>query len=130
MTWALAVVDDGITNALQRRVGKPTAVEYDYYDGIVDTDDGVAATHGNLVFQSALAVSRAYDVDRPQDRGPVTRLSYSDVIEAALQDVLRRADRAIGAINLSFGGPAYPFDYADEIAQLAARGMLCGRSGG
>ena len=33
MTWALAVVDDGITNALQRYVGKPTAVEYDYFDG-------------------------------------------------------------------------------------------------
>ena len=27
-----------------------------------DTDDGVAATHGNLVFRSAVAVSHAYDV--------------------------------------------------------------------
>ena len=33
MTWTLAVVDDGITNALQRSVGKPTAVEYDLWDG-------------------------------------------------------------------------------------------------
>ena len=89
MTWALAVVDDGITNALQRRVGKPTAVEYDYYDGFVDTDDGVAATHGNLVFRSALAVSRAYDVIDLKIAAAGAGSYFSDVIEAALQDALR-----------------------------------------
>ena len=68
MTWSLAMVDDGITNALQRRVGKPTAVEYDYYYGFVDTDDGVADTHGNLRLPvGARGVARLRR-DRPQDR--------------------------------------------------------------
>ena len=52
------------------------------------------------------------------------------MIEAALQDALRRPDLAIGAVNLSFGGPGYPFAYADEIALLAARGALCVASAG
>ena len=89
MNWALAVVDDGITNALQMRVGKPTAVEFDYYYGSVDSDDGVAATHGNLVFQSALAVSRAYDVIDLKIAAAGAGNYFSDVIEAALQDALR-----------------------------------------
>ena len=93
--------------------------------GIVDTDDGVAATHGNLVFRSALAVSRAYDVIDLKIAAAGAGNYFSDVIEAALQDALRRPDLAIGAVNLSFGGPGYPFAYADEIALLAARGMLC-----
>lgn len=130
MTWALAVVDDGITDALQRRSGKATSVEYDFYYDFVDTDDGVAATHGNLVFQSALAVSRAYDVVDLKVAAAGASAYYSDTVERALQDVLANPERSIGAINLSFGGPGYPFDYADEIALLAARGVLCVASAG
>ena len=31
MTWSLAILDDGITNATQAARGKVTSGEYDYY---------------------------------------------------------------------------------------------------
>ena len=125
MSWSLVIVDDGITNRLQSLVGKTSLTEYDYFYGVSDTDDGFAATHGNLVFQSALAVSRAYDVIDLKVGVPDNPSFSSRLIEAALRDTLDSPEYAIGAINLSFSGPAYPFAYADEISLLAARGILC-----
>ena len=62
---------------------------------------------------------------------PASASSYfSDVIEAALQDALRRPDLSIGAVNMSFGGPGYPFGTPTRSDQLAARGMLCVVSAG
>ena len=46
------------------------------------------------------------------------------MIEVALQDVLRRPGLALGAVSMSFGGSAYPFNFADEIDPLGARGVI------
>ncbi len=126
MTWSLVIMDDGITNAFQARVGKTVTREYDFFYGYPDTDDGVSRTHANLVFQSALLVSRAYDVVDLKVATPRFSPSYElQAIEAALQDVLADPDSRVGAINMSFGGDFYPTIYADEIRSLAARGILC-----
>ena len=124
MTWSLIIIDDGITDDAQARAGKQTAIEYDYYFDFPDTDDGISDTHGDRVFLSALGVSRAYDVIDLK----VASAEFGDYLpeytELALLDVLDTPEVPVGAINLSFGGPTYPFQYADEIAQLAALGII------
>jgi Subtilase family len=124
MAWSMAIMDDGITNALQAQVGNPTFIEYDYYFDFPDTDDGIPNTHGDNVFLSALAVSSAYDVLDLK----VASAEFGDYlagpIERALADVLATDDVAIGAINMSFAGPDFPSAYADEISLLASRGVL------
>jgi hypothetical protein len=124
LTWSIAILDDGITNATQVRARKVTASEFDYARNQIDTDEGVSDTHGNLVFLSALAVTRSLDVidykiGRPEDGG----FSYA-LIEAGLQGVLEAEVGPIGAVSMSFGGFAYPFGFADEIDRLAARGVI------
>ncbi len=130
MTWSLIIIDDGITDDAQARAGKQTAIEYDYYFDFPDTDDGISDTHGDRVFLSALGVSRAYDVIDLK----VASAEFGDYLpeytELALLDVLDTPEVPVGAINLSFGGPTYPFQYADEIAQLAALGIICVVSAG
>ena len=126
MTWSLVIMDDGITNAFQGRVGKAVVLEYDYYYGAFDTDDGVARTHANSVFQAALKVSRAYEVVDLKVATPLVAASYEyAAIESALRDVLATSDYRVGAINMSFGGSFFPFQFADEIRSLAAKGILC-----
>ena len=127
MTWSLVIMDNGITNRLQARAGKPTVAEWDFYDRHSETDDGIRTTHGNSVLLSALGVSRAYDVVDFKVATPVYEASYTpQAIEAALRSVLASAaGPTVGAINMSFGGYGYPHRFADEIDQLAARGVLC-----
>ena len=126
MTWSLVVMDDGITNLFQAQLGKPTVAEFDYYFGVVETDDGVPQTHANFVFLSALSVSRAFDVVDLKVATPLIEASYTPAaIEAALRSVLADPDPEVGAINMSFGGSFYPDRFADEIHSLAARGILC-----
>ena len=124
MTWSLIIIDDGVTNDAQARAGKQTAIEYHYYFDFPDTDDGISNTHGDRVFLSALGVSRAYDVIDLK----VASAEFGDYLpeytELALLDVLDTPEIPVGALNLSFGGPSYPFQYTDEIAQLAALGII------
>ena len=124
MTWSLAVMDDGITNALQTRIGKVTVVEYDYYYQFPDTDDGIPNTHGDKVTLSALSVSAVYDLIDLKIESAITHDISESAIEIALRDVLSDEEFSIAAINMSFGGPSYPFAFADEISQLANRGIL------
>jgi hypothetical protein len=126
LTWSLVIMDDGITNAFQNRVGKAVAREYDYYSDFPDTGGGVRRTHANFVFQAALEVSLAYDVVDIKVATSRISASYEPLaIEAALRDLLATPDDRIGAINMSFGGGFFPFTFADEISSLAARGILC-----
>jgi hypothetical protein len=124
MTWSLAIIDDGITNQLQAQLHKPTAFEYDFYFDRVDTDEGVVNTHANAVFQSALRVSSAYDVIDLKVGSAHDSGFYTSYIEEALQHILATSQPHVGAINMSFGGPYYPSDFADEITQLAGRGII------
>ena len=124
MTWSLAILDDGITNRTQAAAGKITAFEHDFYDGSADTDQGVADTHGNLVFQSALQVSSSYAVVDLKVADPVSG-SYPDAaIEQSLQYLIDHPELHVAAVNMSFGGDYYPYAFAGEIATLAARGVL------
>lgn len=124
MTWALAILDDGISNAVQARAGKVTAAEFDYYRNIGETDEGVADTHGSSVFLSALQVTRSLDVidlkiGSPDDSG----YTYA-MIETGLQGLLSGSFGRVGAVNMSFAGSVAPTGFADEIQALAARGVL------
>jgi hypothetical protein len=124
MTWSLVIIDDGITNATQRQLGKSTTLEFDFYYGVSETDDGVANTHGNKVFQAALQVSRAYNVvDLKVASASLGDYGYIET-ELALRAVIDRPEVKVGAINMSFGGAVYPHEFADEISQLAARGII------
>jgi hypothetical protein len=124
MTWSVAVLDDGITNTLQTRLGKPTAYEWDYYFGDADTDDGIADTHGDRVALSALAVSSAYDlVDLKVGSAAGDGYPY-DRIEQALDYLLAAGGSEVGAVNMSFGGAVLPAQFADEIGELAGRGIF------
>ena len=120
----MAIIDDGITNQTQINQNKHTAIEYDYYYEFPDTDDGVPDTHGDKIFRSALNVSRAYDVVDLK----VADAALGDItniyVEQALRDILASPEIKIGAINMSFGSELYPNEFADEIAQLAAIGVL------
>ncbi len=124
MTWSLAILDDGVTNQQQASVGKLTAVEYDYYYDYPDTDDGVPDTHGDKVFASALRVSAAYDVVDLKVASAATGDYSVFAIELALRRILDSSDLQVGAINMSFGGYGYPDQFADELNELAARGVL------
>ena len=61
MTWSLAILDAGITNATLAGVGRSTVYEFDYLGDDPDTDNGVVRTHANDVFKAALSVSDAID---------------------------------------------------------------------
>jgi hypothetical protein len=126
----LIIVDDGITNGLQRRIGKSTIIEANYFFGRRDTDEGVSNTHGNNVFLSALSVSRAYDVIDLKVGSALSEFLENDLIEDALQDAIDTPDPPVGAINMSFGAPFFPSRYADEINLLAKRGILTVASAG
>ncbi|MFO1049158.1 MAG: S8 family serine peptidase [Geminicoccaceae bacterium] len=123
MTWALAILDDGITNQAQAAAGKITSFEHDFYDGSADTDQGVD-THGDLVFQSALRVSRSYAVVDLKIADPVSEAYPDGPIEQSLQYLIAHPELHVAAVNMSFGGGYYPYAYAGEIATLAARGVL------
>ena len=134
MAWSLAVMDNGITNDLQTRTGKETIFEYDYYYDTVETDDNVPNTHGDSVFLSSLNISSAYDLIDLKVASAINHEYSEFAIEFALQDmiylndVLPRDAFSLGTINMSFNygsAPAYPVAFADEISQLAARGVLC-----
>jgi hypothetical protein len=125
MTYSLVIVDDGITNALQAAIGRPTIAEYDYYFDFPDTDDGMPDTHGNKVYLSALSVSSAYEIVDLK----VASAALGDYIpahtERALDDVILNADGDnIAAVNMSFGGSSYPSAYADEINLLTSRRII------
>ena len=62
MTFSLAILDEGITNATQARLGKQTVFEFDFLKGDTDTDNGIARTHANRVFEAALNISHSVDV--------------------------------------------------------------------
>ena len=68
MTFSLAILDAGITNAKQARLGKQTVFEFDFLERDTDTDNGIARTHGNRVFGAALNVSRSIDVFGSKNR--------------------------------------------------------------
>ncbi len=124
MTWSLAILDDGISNATQASAHKVTASEYDYYRNRVETDEGVSDTHASRVFLSALQVTRSLDVidlkiGAPEDSG----YSYG-MIEAGLRGLLASPTGRVGAVNMSFSGTAYPAQFADEIQALTARGVI------
>ena len=124
MAWSLAILDDGITNKVQASSGKRTTIEHNFYDGTADTDDGFSDTHANEVFRSALKVSRSYDVLDLKVADPYSG-DYSDFsIEQALNYVVDNPALHIAAVNMSFGGEGYPYSFADEIATLAARGVV------
>jgi hypothetical protein len=123
-------VDVGITNALQASIGKPTIAEYDYYSNSSDTDNGIADTHGNDVFLSALGSSIAYDVVDLKVGSAMTGMLSEFAIERALQDVLASNMLPIAALVMSFGGLTWPSSYADEIGELATRGVICVASSG
>ena len=125
MTWSLVVMDEGITNALQLRLGKQTVLEHDYYFNKTDTDDGIADTHADSVVRSALNVSAAYSVIDLKVADPATGIFSDTAIESALDEVLADPAHRVAAINMSFGGGGYPFAFADEISQLASRGIFC-----
>jgi hypothetical protein len=125
MTWSLAILDDGITDAAQTRFGKATAVEYDFYYQATDTDDGVPNTHADSVYLSALKTASAYDVIDYKVANAATGDYLSAPIEQALDQILAHPEVHVGAVNMSFGGPGYPYGFADEISQLADRGIPC-----
>jgi hypothetical protein len=125
MAYSLVIMDDGITNALQAAIGRPTIAEYDYYYDFPDTDDRIPDTHGDSIYLSALSVSSAYDVIDLK----VASAALGDYIpaytEQALDDIVLNADSDnIVAVNMSFGGSSYPSAYADEISLLASRGII------
>ena len=124
MTWSLVVMDEGITNALQLRLGKQSVFEHDYLYSKVDTDDGTGETHADRVLRAALDVSAAYDVIDLKVGNPVTGMFSDAAIERALDQVLVDQTHKIAAINMSFGGGGYPSAFADEISQLASHGIL------
>ncbi|HEX6015266.1 MAG TPA: S8 family serine peptidase [Geminicoccaceae bacterium] len=124
MTWSVAILDDGITNALQARLGKPAAYEWDYYFGTADTDEGIADTHGDRVALSALAVSSAFDLDDLKVASAANGEYPYDRIEQALDYLLASGGSEIGAVNMSFRGTVFPSQFADEIGELAGRGVL------
>ena len=130
MTWSMIILDDGITNDLQQRVGKTTAIEFDYYFGVQDTDGSVSSTHGNSVFLSALAVSRAYDVIDLKVASAELGDYLNVLVEDALQDAIATPEPPVGAINMSFGSPFFPSEFADEINELARRGIITVASAG
>ena len=51
MTWSLAIMDEGITNAIQSKLGKHAVYEFDFFYGDGETDNGIANTHANTVFR-------------------------------------------------------------------------------
>jgi Subtilase family len=119
----MVIMDEGITNLLQKQLGKFTVTEWDYYRIGSETDNGNHSTHGNVVFQSALSMSRAYDVIDLKVGGSSGALS--SLVELALDDVASNGSSYnIASINMSFGGSSYPLAYADEISLLASRGIL------
>jgi hypothetical protein len=121
----MAILDDGITDALQNQIGKRTAFEYDYYFDVPDTDEGVPDTHGDKVFRSALSVSRAYDVLDLKVLSPAEDFFDGPVIERALDDIVAAEDINIAAVSISFsGGSDFSSEFADEISELASRGVL------
>jgi hypothetical protein len=124
MTWSVAIVDNGITNALQARLGKQTIYEWDYHFGLAETDDGVPDTHGDRVARSALAVSRVYDLIDLKVAGAAQSDYRYDRIEQALDYLLASGRDDVGAVNMSSGGGVYPSRFADEIGELASRGIL------
>src|SRR3954464_15691752 len=125
MTWSLAILDDGITDAAQARLGKATAVEYDFYYQATQTDDGVPNTHADSVYLSALRTAAAYDVIDYKVANAAMGEYLSAPIEQALDQILAHPEVHVGAVNMSFGGPGYPYGFADEISELAARGIPC-----
>ena len=124
MTYSMVIMDDGITNALQARIGRPTAAEYDYYFEFPDTDDGIPNTHSDSVYLSALSVSRAYDVIDLKVASAALGDYWSTYVEQALDDILTATDFNIAAVNMSFGGFTSPLQFADEISLLANRGII------
>jgi hypothetical protein len=62
MTIALAVLDDGISNAIQAQTGKTAVYEHDFSDGDGETDGGVVRNHGSGVAYAALRTSAAYNL--------------------------------------------------------------------
>jgi hypothetical protein len=125
MTYSLVVMDDGITNALQIALGRPTIAEYDYYYDFPDTDDGIPNTHGDSVYRSALSVSSAYGVIDLKVASAALGDYVDTYVEQALDNVALNADLYdIVAVNMSFGGSGYPLAFADEISLLASRGIL------
>ncbi|MFO1050232.1 MAG: S8 family serine peptidase [Geminicoccaceae bacterium] len=124
MSWSLAILDDGIANAVQASVGKTTALEHDYYRDRVDTDEGAGVTHGSRVFLAALETTRSLDVldlkiGAPGDQG----YSY-DMIETGLRGLLALGTGRVGAVNMSFAGDFYPAQFVDELDALVARGVI------
>jgi hypothetical protein len=122
VTYSVAILDEGITNATQSRLRKPTVFERDYLLGDGDTDDGAADTHANSVFVSLLRTSRAEDVldlKIGDDLGPL-----SNLVEQGLRDLVALAPSyRLAAVNLSFSSFDYP-SYADEIAAIQNRGVI------
>lgn len=124
VSWSLAILDDGIANAVQAAVGKATALEFDYYRNRVETDEGAGVTHGSRVFLAALETTRGLDVldlkiGAPGDQG----YSYG-MIETGLRGLLALGADPVGAVNMSFAGDLYPAQFVDELDALAARGVI------
>lgn len=124
MSWSLAILDDGIANAVQASVGKTTALEFDYYRNRVETDEGAGVTHGSRVFLAALETTRSLDVldlkiGAPGDQG----YSYG-MIETGLRGLLAVGAGPVGAVNMSFAGDLYPVPFVDELDALVARGVI------
>ena len=128
MAFSLAILDEGITNATKNRLGKQTAFERDYLQRDFETDNGIVATHGNLVFASALQVSRSIDIldlKIGDHDGPI-----DGRIEAGLKHLLASGSSYdLAAINMSFSGPD-PSVFTDEIAALGRNGAIVVASSG
>ena len=121
MAWQLVIVDNGVTEEVQQIAGKHTVHEWDYFAGERETDDGIVTHTGNIVFQSALSVCRAYDVVDLKIGSPAISAVPEILVEQALDDTIDAADNGahIGAINMSFGFTTYPSCFIDEINELA-----------
>ncbi len=122
MTFSLAILDEGITNATQARLGKQTVFEFDFLKGDTDTDNGIARTHANRVFEAALNVSHSIDVldlkigDEDQ--------AIDKLVQAGLQELIANGSTYdLAAINMSFSGSTIQL-FADEIAILAGQGVI------
>ncbi|MGE3295080.1 MAG: S8 family serine peptidase [Geminicoccaceae bacterium] len=122
MTYSVAILDEGITDGAQSRLGKATVFEHDYLFGDGDTDNHAADTHANSVFASLLRVSRAVDVLDLKIGDELGPLPY--LVEQGMQDLLSLAPvHHVAAVSLSFSTYSNP-GYEDEIAALQRSGVI------
>jgi hypothetical protein len=126
MTIAFAVLDDGISNAIQAQTGKTAVYEHDFTDGDGETDGGVARNHGSGVAYAALRTSAAYDlVDlkvSPTGAGYCTYEAVAQALDALANGIA--AGHHVNTVNMSFGGTFCPDYIHTRIDALTAQGVI------